>query len=63
MKITLVKVYDGRKEYILGEPAKSFYGIMSIDASIEGIRSLEDFDEIIKHLKGWKEELQKSKMI
>lgn len=36
---------------------------MSIDASIEDIRTPEDFDEIIKHLKGWKEELQKSKMV
>lgn len=63
MKITSVKVYDGRKEYVPGEPSKSFYGIMSIDASIEDIRTPEDFDEIIKHLKGWKEELQKSKMV
>lgn len=63
MEITSVKVYGGRKEYgKIGEPAQNIYGAISIDATIEDISTPEDFDEIIEHLKGWKEELKKSKM-
>lgn len=64
MKITAIKVYGGRKEFTeIGKPGNKIYGITSIDATIENIQSPEDFDEIIKHLEGWKEELKKSKMV
>lgn len=56
MRIKTTKVYEGNKSTAT---MRSLNGCLltELDAAFEGVRTREDIGEILRHLRGWSEEM------